>query len=139
MEGNIVFSFSRRPLVGSPTSPRSAQIPDLTQAQVEALDLIESIADRSAFVLDLEPGDILFWNNLGLLHSRNGFTDTATEKRHLVRLWIHNDTETWPIPSALRERWEESYGEKGPDQQWPLRPITDKEYISTQQRGSGHS
>jgi len=138
-EGKLIFSFSRRPLVGSPTSPRSANIPDLTDQQVEALNLVQSIAEESCITLDLQPGDCLFWNNLGLLHSRNGFTDTAAEKRHLIRIWLHNSTQTWSIPTAIQAPWTDSFDPEGPPQLWPLKPIADREYISTQQRASGHS
>jgi alpha-ketoglutarate-dependent taurine dioxygenase len=71
--GKVVFSFSRRPLLGSVTSPRSRNIPDLNDRQVEALNMVQLLAEENALVLDLEAGDMLFWNNLGLLHARNGF------------------------------------------------------------------
>ncbi len=70
-DGKLILSFSRRPLLGSPTSPRTSGIPNLNDVQVEALNLVEKTAEDSALVFDLEPGACLFWNNLGLLHSRS--------------------------------------------------------------------
>ena len=43
------------------------------------------VAEECALTLRLKRGDVLFWNNLGLLHCRNGFTDSTEHKRHLIR------------------------------------------------------
>lgn len=134
----VVFSFSRRPLLGSATSPRSKGIPDLSDKQVEALNMIQLLAEDNALVLDLEPGDMFFWNNLGLLHARNGFTDSHSRRRHLVRIWLHNDSLSWAIPPQIRQPWNEAFEQDAEQQLWPLEPITDRSYISTQQRSSGH-
>ena len=89
--------------------------------------------------IKLEKGDVMFWNNLGLLHCRNGFTDSAEHKRHLVRLWLHSEDNAWPIPQELRGAWQDSYIHAGRQQHWPIQPIVDREYVSTQQRSSGHA
>jgi hypothetical protein len=136
--GKVVFSFSRRPLLGSATSPRSKDIPDLSDKQVEALNMIQLLAEDNALVLDLEAGDMLFWNNLGLLHARNGFTDSPSHRRHLLRIWLHNDNLGWGIPRQIRQPWNEAFEHDDRQQIWPLEPITDRSYISTQQRSSGH-
>lgn len=133
-----MLSFSRRPLLGSATSPRSKAIPDLSDQQVEALNMIQLLAEDNAIVLDLEAGDMLFWNNLGLLHARNGFTDSHSHRRHLVRIWLHNDSLGWAIPPKIRQNWSEAFEHDVRQQLWPLEPITDRSYISTQQRSSGH-
>lgn len=133
-----MFSFSRRSLVGSNTSPRTRGIPSLSELQVEALNVVQMLAERHAVVLDLEPGDLLFWNNLGLLHARNGFTDSSEQKRHLIRLWLHNEEKGWAIPEAIRQPWKDAFESSSRQQLWPLRPITNRKYVSTQQRSSGH-
>jgi hypothetical protein len=40
--------------------------------------------------MDLEPGDMQFVYNHGLLHDRTGFQDwdDPKQKRHLLRLWL---------------------------------------------------
>ncbi|KAH0558756.1 hypothetical protein GP486_004599 [Trichoglossum hirsutum] len=138
-DGKVILSFSRRPLVGSLTSPRSRDIPKLTNEQVEALNLVHFVAEEHALTIKLGKGDVMFWNNLGLLHCRNGFTDSAEHKRHLVRLWLHDENNAWPIPRELRGAWQDSYIHAGRKQHWPIEPITDREYVSTQQRASGHA
>lgn len=134
----IIFSFSRRQLLGSATSPRTGSIPTLNEEQVEALNVVQLLAERYSLVLNLEPGDMVFWNNLGLLHARNGFTDSAEQKRHLIRLWVHNDEHGWRVPEAIQQPWNEAFEQTPRQQLWPLEPIADREYVSTQQRSSGH-
>jgi hypothetical protein len=110
----------------------------LSDKQVEALNMVQLLAEKDALVLDLEGGDVLFWNNLGLLHARNGFTDSSSNRRHLVRIWLHNDKLGWAIPQRIRQTWKEAFEHADQQLRWPLEPITDRSYISTQQRSSGH-
>jgi len=112
----------------------------LTDQQVETLNLVQALAERHAVVLDLDVGDMVFWNNHGLLHARNGFTDSAEHKRHLVRLWLHNDQLGWRIPGPIQNAWNGSFEPRQKQHHhWPLAPISDAEYITTQQRVCGHS
>jgi len=71
---------------------RHADAPRLTDAQLEAMDLIESIANDPTFhvEMDFEPGDIQLLNNARILHAREAFTDDSEpdERRHLLRLWL---------------------------------------------------
>ena len=63
-----------------------------TDAQREALALVDSIADDPDFFLDMQfrLGDIQFLCNHTILHSRRAFQDSekADEQRHLLRLWL---------------------------------------------------
>jgi hypothetical protein len=71
---------------------RHPQVPRLTEAQVEALDLIETIANDPAFhvQMDFQPGDVQLLNNAKILHSREAYEDheALDERRHLLRLWL---------------------------------------------------
>ena len=136
--GKVVFSFSRRLLLGSATSPRSKDIPSLSDKQVEALNWIQLLAEQQALVVDLEAGDMLFWNNLGLLHARNEFTDSPSQRRHFMRIWLHNDELGWAIPQAIHAPWSDAFEQENGHQSWPLEPIRERQYVSTQQRPSGH-
>ena len=73
-------------------SQRHAGAPRLSAAQLEAMDLLEAIANDPAFHMEMEfrPGDIQLLNNARILHSREAFTDDADldERRHLLRLWL---------------------------------------------------
>jgi len=71
---------------------RHAQVPPLTDAQLEALDLIESIANDPELYLemDFEPGDVQLLSNAKILHSREAYVDhpEPERRRHLLRLWL---------------------------------------------------
>lgn len=71
---------------------RHPQVPRLTEAQLEALDIIESIANDPAFhvEMDFRPGDVQLLNNATILHSREAYEDSEdlAERRHLLRLWL---------------------------------------------------
>jgi len=73
-------------------SERHPQAPSLSEAQREAIDLIESIANEPEFYIemDFEPGDIQLIANAKILHSREGFEDypDPERRRHLLRLWL---------------------------------------------------
>jgi hypothetical protein len=90
--------------------------------------------------MKLKQGELLFWNNLALLHSRNGFTDSPDRRRHLLRLWLRNDAteKSWPIPEELQSSWKDAFNHAGRPQLWPIEPIKDRDYVSNRQRSSGH-
>lgn len=64
----------------------------LSNVEVEALDLIDSILSDPDIRLDMmmEPGDIQFANNYTIFHSRTSFEDheEIERRRHLYRLWL---------------------------------------------------
>lgn len=71
---------------------RHAQLPRLTESELELLNLIEGIANNKDFYLDMdfEVGDIQLLNNAVILHSRTEYEDyeEPEKKRHLLRLWL---------------------------------------------------
>ena len=83
------------------------ELPPLSEKQMEALMLINTLADEPRFHLSMmfEPGDIQLLNNHVTLHSRTGFEDYPEEdrKRHLLRMWLSmpNTRELSPLMSAI--------------------------------------
>lgn len=84
-------------------------VPELTPEQNEALAAFNDVADRVAVTLELEPGDVEYFNNHVLLHTRTGFTDDQDRGRHLLRVWL-SMTDFRPLhpehPISLRARRE---------------------------------
>ena len=72
-----------------------------------ALDEFDRLANDPELhiVMDLEPGDIQFVHNHGLLHDRTGWTDDPAAPRHLLRLWL-----SLPGDRALPEVFAQRYG-----------------------------
>lgn len=71
---------------------RHPAAPRLTAEQLEAMALLESIANDPAFYLemDFQPGDVQLLNNARILHAREAYEDheDPAQRRHLLRLWL---------------------------------------------------
>jgi hypothetical protein len=71
---------------------RHPRVPRLTGQQLEAMELLETIANDPEFFceMDFQPGDIQFIANATILHSREAYEDHEEpgERRHLLRLWL---------------------------------------------------
>lgn len=89
---------------------RFDDVPDLTAAQIEALDTVDAMAADPAFHLEImfEPGDIQFLHNHQMLHARTTYEDypEPERRRHLLRLWLSapNGRE---LPPAFAQRYGE--------------------------------
>lgn len=74
------------------SSQRFLEVPRITARHVEAMDLVDSLANSDALRLDMEfrKGDMQFLNNHVILHSRTDFEDypEPERRRRLLRLWL---------------------------------------------------
>lgn len=124
--------------------PRTRGIPGLSEAQAEALDTLHVIGRRHELITSMEPGDIRFVNNMGLMHRREVYSDVKTgdvgtlgidrlqiheqggdnggerQMRHLMRLWLHNPQKCWALPPALELAWRRVYGDSDRVERWDL-------------------
>ncbi len=86
------------------SAQRYAGVPRLTDAQNEAIALLDAIvADESMhFSMMFDPGDIQILNNHVTLHARTHFEDydEPDRKRHLLRMWLSMPN-TRPLSPAL--------------------------------------
>jgi hypothetical protein len=87
---------------------RFPQVPPLSAAQVEALDLLDALAEDPALhiELDFRPGDIQLVNNHVLFHDRTAFEDwpEPERRRHLLRLWLA-PPDAQALPPVFAERF----------------------------------
>ena len=90
------------------SSQRFPQAPRLTEEDLRALDVFDSLAEDPALRLDMElrPGDIQYVHNHTILHDRTAFEDWPEphRKRHLLRLWLAAPGAR-PLPPAYAERY----------------------------------
>ena len=74
------------------SAQRFEEVPRLTAAQVEALELFRRITEEPGMALSLalEPGDVLLASNHTVVHGRTEFEDhpEPARRRHLLRLWL---------------------------------------------------
>lgn len=101
--------------------PRPSNIPPITEAQAEALDALEFYARSEALALDFQKGDIQYINNMSLFHARDGYKDSDSQRRHLLRLWLRDEEYGWQIPDKLQSgfgrTWDSLHYEEVSDQQ----------------------
>ena len=85
-----ITPFYQRQYIES--AQRFPDAPRLTDAHIEALDLLDDLANNAALNLSmmLEKGDMQFVYNHAMLHDRTGFEDwpEIENRRHLLRLWL---------------------------------------------------
>ncbi|KAI1131700.1 Clavaminate synthase-like protein [Nemania abortiva] len=120
-DGRIMMNFFRDPLTGVKGYARSENMPHLTPIQREALDFVQAAAQRYQRPLRMNPGDLTFINNLGLLHAREGFEDSEQHVRYLVRLWLKNAEMAWSLPAPLEIGNRRIYEDGGEvDEDWNI-------------------
>ena len=90
------------------SAQRFTDAPRLTAAQVEALDMFDSLANDPALNLFMEfkPGDVQLVHNHTMLHDRTGFEDwpEPERRRHLLRLWLAASGAR-PLPDIFAQRY----------------------------------
>jgi hypothetical protein len=71
---------------------RHADVPRLTPARLEAMSMLERLANSPRFSLEMDfrPGDVQLLNNGRILHAREAYEDDddPDRRRHLLRLWL---------------------------------------------------
>ena len=73
------------------SAQRFDEVPRLTSAQVEALNLMAEVMEEPGMALEfhLASGDVLMASNHTILHGRTAYTDDgSTGSRHMLRLWL---------------------------------------------------
>lgn len=104
----------------------------LSAEQVAALKVLNQLAEDHAISIPAQDGDILFINNLTVLHKRDSYVDADADadaddkeaktggdnpaaaglakRRWLMRLWLRNTEHGWEIPEEMKLPWEAAYG-----------------------------
>ena len=72
------------------TAQRFEELPRFTDAQTDALDMVDEVAEELHHDMAFEPGDIQFLHNHVCMHGRTVYEDwpEPDRKRHLLRLWL---------------------------------------------------
>ncbi|HKI99584.1 MAG TPA: TauD/TfdA family dioxygenase [bacterium] len=104
-QGYLSVIYARRYIESAQRFP---DVPRLTEAQREALDLFDSLAEDARLRLDMafEPGDVQLVCNHVILHDRTAYEDwpEPERKRHLLRLWLATPRGR-PLPPAYAQRY----------------------------------
>ena len=104
------------------SAQRFSEVPRLTAAQIELMDLIDSLCNDPELHLSMElkRGDLQFICNYTTLHSRTEYEDgpEAASRRYLLRLWLDSG-----VLAKLPPSYEERYSDMREWQRHPRPPI----------------
>lgn len=104
-DGHLSALYARRYIESARRFP---ELPALSPAQIEALDLFDSLAEDPDINLQMEfqPGDMQWVHNHTMLHDRTAFVDwpEPDRKRHLLRLWLAVPGAR-PLPQIYTQRF----------------------------------
>ena len=87
LDGKLTCQYSRTYVEQAQEFP---EVPRLTAAQNEALDLLSAVAEETCLHCPFEAGDIQLLNNHVVFHGRTAYEDAADggQERLLLRLWL---------------------------------------------------
>jgi len=87
IDGYLCTSFGPAHIIKGHLLPEA---PDMTDAQAEAIKVLEEICEDLHYAMDLQRGDIQLLNNMVALHTRSSYEDwqEPERKRRLWRLWL---------------------------------------------------
>ena len=88
------------------SAQRFEELPRFTELQVEALEMMDTLAEELRYDQTFEPGDMQFLHNHVIVHSRTGYDDypEMERKRHLLRFWLATPNGR-PLTDAMLERY----------------------------------
>jgi hypothetical protein len=111
VDGKAQINFGSSFVAGHPKYPRSAAAPPLKDNQKSALDTLLAVAKQHSFQLSQQAGDILFVNNLSIMHARDSFLDDvdSSVQRHVLRLWLRDSELSWPVAESLNSKHDALY------------------------------
>jgi hypothetical protein len=120
--GRVLMDCSRVRISGTSTRPRPRFLPPLSPKQLEALDIVQSLATKFAIKIRLQAGDFLAFNNLGMVHARDSFVDdeSSGQKRHLLRIIAKDETKAWTVPEPLDEIRRALYAHEDKDDKFDI-------------------
>ena len=105
----VMFYFSRHPLSGFTGYKRNQSLPAPTEAQLEALDAVHFFAERSSMALPTKTGDVLYLNNMSMLHAREAVEDQGVREsgggRHMLKMQLRDPKRKWKLPENLVDLW----------------------------------
>ncbi len=103
-DGRFTSQYSRTFVEAAQRLP---EVPRMTAAQDEALDLWAEVCEELCYTMDMRPGDIQLLNNHVVYHARTTYEDDPApgRDRFLMRLWL-----SMPNSRALPDGFETLWG-----------------------------
>jgi Taurine catabolism dioxygenase TauD, TfdA family len=128
LDGRLFCRYNRGYIESAQRLP---EVPRLSAAQIELMDLIDSLCNdpKLHLSMELKRGDMQFISNYTTLHSRTNYEDgpDPERRRYLLRLWLDSGLFTKLPPS-----FEERYADMRVWQVHPKPPIFDLSAVHTE-------
>ena len=102
-DGSFTSQYSRTYISQAQEVP---DVPRLSPAQTEAMDLLHAVGEEVCLEMPFEVGDIQFMNQHVTYHGRTSFTDDAASDTHrlLLRIWLAAPFSR-PLPEGHAVQW----------------------------------
>lgn len=113
-----MVNFAMTFLVGSDVYSLAADAPPLIPEQRQALEILSRICREQSIKLNLIAGDILFVNNLSILHARDAYQDRPDlgKSRLLFSMMLRDNHLALQKPACFREAGDNVFG-RSPEKQ----------------------
>jgi hypothetical protein len=122
---HVIFTYSRFSMAGFKGRTRNLALPPATDAQIEAIDTVQYLLRRNAVALPWHKGDMVFLNDMAIMHAREAFKEGGDLQRHLLKFYLRDPKQNWPIPATARQHWDAIYGPNTTDgrreEEWSVR------------------
>ncbi len=111
IHGKVQIAFARSFLAGSSFYPRSPDAPSLSQEETYALETVLNVCRRNSFNISKASGDILFVNNLSILHARDAYQNACQRGavRHLLNIMLRDTAMAWEQPNDFRAELDQKF------------------------------
>ncbi|KAH7318670.1 hypothetical protein B0I35DRAFT_409523 [Stachybotrys elegans] len=120
VDGRVQINFAAAFLKGSAYIPRLHDSPKLTIAQENAIDSLLNCCRKHCMALSQAPGDMLFVNNLAVLHARDSFTDDSQQvaggkTRKMMSVMLRDPELAWRKPPSVAIEMGKKFAKRGTD------------------------
>jgi hypothetical protein len=100
-DGRITSQYSRTYVEQAQEFP---EVPRMTPAQNEALDMLAAVAEETCMLAPFDAGDIQLLNNHVIYHGRTAYEDDQAYSRLLLRLWLSTPNSR-RLPAGFETLW----------------------------------
>ncbi|KAI1318354.1 Clavaminate synthase-like protein [Xylariaceae sp. FL0255] len=105
-------------------------VPRLRGVQRDALAVLQSAAGSNGVRIVTQAGDIVIFNNWGVMHAEAAYIDRKTSTHHLIRLWLRNERLSWDTPQCMRVAWDSAFGRHAVDGHRGFAVVPARDYVA---------
>ncbi len=100
--GGLVSCYSHPMFMLNAAAQRGEELPEQLREGIEFFGQVARRPELQASFM-LRPGEMMFWHNFTVLHSRTHFENAPGQSRLILRLWIHAEDQR-PMPRGYIEK-----------------------------------